>query len=81
LIYGGKTGYIGQKLVKLFKEAGHNSICATSRLENREEIIREILTIKPDHIINAAGITGRPNIDWCEDHKQERHYVVMFWGH
>ena len=71
LIFGGKTGYIGQKLVKLFNDCGHTVICATSRLENREEIIQEILATKPDRIINAAGITGRPNIDWCEDHKQE----------
>ncbi len=26
---------------------------------------------KPDIVINAAGKTGRPNIDWCEDHKEE----------
>ena len=27
--------------------------------------------MKPSHVFNAAGITGRPNIDWCEDHKPE----------
>src|SRR3989344_7063575 len=26
---------------------------------------------KPDVVINAAGITGRPNIDWCELNKEE----------
>ncbi len=26
---------------------------------------------KPDLIINAIGKTGRPNIDWCEGHRQE----------
>ena len=26
---------------------------------------------KPDIVINAIGKTGRPNIDWCEDHKAE----------
>ncbi len=26
---------------------------------------------RPDVIINAAGKTGRPNVDWCEDHKEE----------
>ena len=24
---------------------------------------------KPTHVLNAAGLTGRPNVDWCEDHK------------
>ena len=25
--------------------------------------------VKPTHVLNAAGVTGRPNVDWCEDHK------------
>ena len=25
--------------------------------------------VKPTNVINAAGVTGRPNVDWCEDHK------------
>lgn len=32
---------------------------------------REIDEVKPDYIVNAAGKTGRPNIDWCETHKVE----------
>jgi dTDP-4-dehydrorhamnose reductase len=27
--------------------------------------------IKPTHVFNAAGVTGRPNIDWCETHKPD----------
>jgi|ERR1700733_237721 len=71
LVFGGKTGWIGQKIVKVIKELGHNPICAESRLENRESIINEIEKCQPHAIINAAGITGKPNVDWCEDHKQE----------
>jgi len=26
---------------------------------------------KPDVLINCIGKTGRPNVDWCEDHKAE----------
>ncbi len=26
---------------------------------------------KPTHVLNAAGLTGRPNVDWCETHKLE----------
>jgi dTDP-4-dehydrorhamnose reductase len=71
LVFGGKTGWIGQKIVQIIKEKGHVPICARSRLENREAIIKEIEEAKPDYIINAAGLTGKPNVDWCEDHKQE----------
>jgi dTDP-4-dehydrorhamnose reductase len=31
----------------------------------------ELDEVKPTHVLNAAGVTGRPNVDWCEDHKQE----------
>ena len=70
LVFGGKTGWIGQEIVTILRQKGHRAVCATSRLENRESIIKEIEYIKPDFIINTAGITGRPNVDWCEDHKQ-----------
>lgn len=71
LVFGGETGWFGQKVVKIINEKGHVAICAKSRLENRQDIINEIDQIKPDFIINAAGITGNPNVDWCENHKQE----------
>lgn len=71
LVFGGKTGWIGQKIVSLLKELGNEVICAESRLEERERIEAEIIRYKPDCIINAAGVTGRPNVDWCEDHKVE----------
>jgi len=71
LVFGGKHGWIGQKIVNLFKEHGHNPVCAESRLENRESITQEIERIKPGFIINAAGIIGNPNVDWCESHKPE----------
>lgn len=25
--------------------------------------------VKPTHVLNAAGLTGRPNVDWCETHR------------
>lgn len=71
LVFGGKTGWFGQKIVAILRSMGLTPICANSRLENRHDIIREIEQVKPDCIINSAGITGRPNIDWCEEHKPE----------
>lgn len=35
------------------------------------EDIGNSLPVRPDVIINATGKTGRPNVDWCEDHKEE----------
>jgi dTDP-4-dehydrorhamnose reductase len=71
LVFGGSTGWFGRLAVNILKEHGHNVVTAKSRLENRADIIHELELVKPDCVINAAGITGRPNIDWCEDHRIE----------
>ena len=44
---------------------------AESRMQNRESVAKELDEYKPTHVLNAAGITGRPNIDWCETNKPE----------
>ena len=67
----GAAGWIGQKLVTLLREQNHEVYTAQSRLENRTAIMQEITFYRPDCVINAAGVTGRPNVDWCEDHRQE----------
>ena len=71
LVFGGKTGWIGQKIVTLLQNNGYEVTATQTRLEKRELIEKEIAIIKPDCIINAAGVTGRPNVDWCESNKQE----------
>jgi dTDP-4-dehydrorhamnose reductase len=48
-----------------------NSIPANADIAEPEEVRKVLDEHKPDVIINAAGKTGRPNIDWCEDHKME----------
>jgi UDP-glucose 4,6-dehydratase len=70
LVFGGKTGWIGQMVMDDLSRSGYACESADSRLENRESILREIEEKKPTHIINAAGVTGNPNVDWCETNKQ-----------
>lgn len=72
LIFGGKTGWIGGLMADLIKkEEGVELFLAESRIENRADVEKELDTVKPSHVLMSAGITGRPNIDWCEDHKAE----------
>lgn len=71
LVFGGKSGWIGKQLVEWVEARGDRAVAAEARLENREEIEREIEAVHPDRIINAAGMTGRPNVDWCEEHQVE----------
>eukprot|EP01132_Coremiostelium_polycephalum_P009291 gene9291-11387_t len=69
LIFGGK-GWIGGKIVDLLKQNERVLFkLSESRLENRNDIINDIQQFNPTMIINSAGVTGRPNVDWCEDHK------------
>jgi len=70
LIFG-KTGWIGGLLGKLLSAQGEAYEYATCRLQHREAMTEEVDRIKPTHILNAAGVTGRPNVDWCETHKLE----------
>lgn len=71
LVFGGKTGWIGKQIVSILEKQNHTVFSAESRLENREQIIQEIDQLRPDRIINAAGVTGQPNVDWCEGNQQE----------
>lgn len=67
----GKNGWIGGKLIELLTAQGKTFHLAESRTYNRESVEAEIEKFKPTHVLNAAGVTGRPNVDWCEDHKAE----------
>lgn len=72
LVFGGKTGWIGGLMCEMIeKEANIEVKAAESRLQNREAVAKELDEYKPTHVLNAAGITGRPNIDWCETHKPD----------
>lgn len=70
LIFG-KTGWIGGLLAEELKKQGAKFALADARLEDRAAIIADIEKYKPTHVLNAAGLTGRPNVDWCETHKLE----------
>ncbi|CAM9582454.1 unnamed protein product [Heterosigma akashiwo] len=69
LLYG-KTGWIGGMLIKLLEEQGKTVHLGNARLHNRESLEKEIEDINPTHVLCAAGVTGRPNVDWCDLNKE-----------
>ena len=71
LVFGGKTGWIGQKVLAMLLASGIEARAADARLEKVEAVAAEIDAYAPTHVLNCAGLTGRPNVDWCEDHKEE----------
>lgn len=66
LIFG-KNGWLAQKFNKFLEDSGISGVDITDLGTIRKELDEK----KPEIVINAAGITGRPNIDWCEEHKLE----------
>lgn len=70
LIYG-KTGWIGGLLGKICEKQGILYEYGRGRLQERSQLIEDVRRVKPSHVFNAAGVTGRPNVDWCESHKPE----------
>ncbi|KOM48625.1 hypothetical protein LR48_Vigan07g232900 [Vigna angularis] len=70
LIYG-RTGWIGGLLGKLCDEDRIDWEYGRGRLQDRKSLEEDIRSVKPTHVLNAAGVTGRPNVDWCESHKVE----------
>lgn len=69
LIWGG-NGWVAAHLKAYLENQGKDVHTTTTRMENREAVLAELDRVKPTHVLNAAGITGRPNVDWCEDNKE-----------
>ena len=56
LIYGSK-GWIGSQFVEIMNTSGVNYVEGLSRVDNIETLEKEIITIKPSHIISFIGRT------------------------
>lgn len=61
----GSRGFLGAHFRTLYPTA------LTPRLDITDPVAvrRALASLRPDVVINCAGKTGRPNVDWCEDHK------------
>jgi len=72
LIFG--RGMIGNKFDSLLNDSHLSPVDIT----DFEAVKKEIQEYGPEVVINCAGKTGKPNVDWCEDHKLETiHSNVM----
>ena len=61
------NGFLGKKCAAAWPDAVLSDKIITS-VKDVEDLIDEY---KPDSILNAAGIVGKPNVDWCETHQLE----------
>ena len=60
-------GFIGTK----FSEFLENSVLSGKRINSVQDVESEIEKYNPEWVINCIGKTGKPNVDWCEAHKNE----------
>jgi dTDP-4-dehydrorhamnose reductase len=73
LLLGG-SGYVGAAYQQLLTARGIAFRAATRReidYTQPAELRRLLQEVRPDFLINAAGYTGKPNVDACELHKAE----------
>jgi len=59
------AGYIGQRCAKSWP----NTVLTKKKVHSRRDVLDLIKEHQPDAILNAAGIKGQPNVDWCEDNQ------------
>jgi 3,5-epimerase/4-reductase len=65
LIFG--AGFLGRRLARSLPGAE----LSPADVADSVAVSRALDEARPDAVINAAGKTGRPNVDWCETHQTE----------
>jgi 3,5-epimerase/4-reductase len=61
-------GYIGTRCKD---EWGDEAILSDRKLYSKQDVLDLLEEINPDVVLNAAGVRGKPNVDWCETHQYE----------
>src|SRR3989344_774488 len=62
------NGYIGNRCEEVWKgEAIHFK----DKIHTVEDVVALLIKYQPDAVLNAAGVRGKPNVDWCETHQLE----------
>eukprot|EP01127_Copromyxa_protea_P022962 TRINITY_DN8467_c0_g1_i2.p1 TRINITY_DN8467_c0_g1~~TRINITY_DN8467_c0_g1_i2.p1 ORF type:complete len:293 (-),score=46.35 TRINITY_DN8467_c0_g1_i2:11-862(-) len=65
LLYGA-SGYIGSHVLATLQSLGIETVVGKARLEDRCTLKLEIESAMPTHLVCAAGLKGKPNVDWFE---------------
>lgn len=61
-------GYVGSRCAEIWKD---EAIVADKKVYSVEDVLVLLKTHQPDVVLNAAGVRGKPNVDWCETHQLE----------
>ena len=66
LVFG--AGFLGQRFARELPGATLSTVDIT----DRQAVDAAIRNARADVVVNAAGKTGRPNVDWCETNRPGR---------
>jgi dTDP-4-dehydrorhamnose reductase len=72
IILLGGSGYVGQAYQKLFAKLGvefRNLVRKEINYADPHVLADFLADTRPEFLVNAAGYTGKPNVDACEDDK------------
>lgn len=67
----GASGFIGSHLAGYFTSQGYRVITERIDITDPRSLKKAFGDGKPEVVINCAGVRAFPNIDWCENHKEE----------
>ncbi len=73
LLLGG-TGYVGGAVQKNLLARGLPFVVVSRSSDDyssRDELVKLLRDVRPEFLINAAGYTGRPNVDALEKEMRE----------
>ena len=60
----GRNGYLGSSFLKFRPDWAGSDV----EITDPAKVAAELGKYEPDVVLNCVGKTGRPNIDWCENH-------------
>lgn len=75
----GSNGFLGKRCTNILKQQGFSVFEINERLENIKEIESIVKRTRSKKLICAAGVSGKPTIEWCETHEKET-YDANFLG-
>lgn len=67
----GASGFMGSGMTEFLVNKGYTVFTDKVDVTDLRALKEAFNKTRPDVVINFAGVRTVPNVDWCEDHKQE----------
>ncbi len=62
------NGFIGMRCAEAWKD---EAVVSDKIIKTKENALEVLDKYNPDVVLNAAGVRGKPNVDWCEINQDE----------